>query len=231
MPIGTICILKSGTCPRHPVDEQRSLHLSLNTLNPNLMLILLCRIMSKIYRGFLNEGNQNQPEACNPASSQCQEPPKKGPLAQTQMLPTSRAAGDPQCPRQEGTDACPPSQGHLAAPPFVCTAPLGVCRAAAILTEQDRGAIPKLKDSGPPGLTPRLTWEVCCKRRENQPFSRLGSRGTWVAGSVKRPTLDFGSGHDLTVRGFEPCIGLCTDSTEAAWDSLSRPLCLCPSPA
>ena len=33
-------------------------------------------------------------------------------------------------------------------------------------------------------------------------------RGAWVAQSVKRPTLDFSSGHDLTVRGFEPCTGL-----------------------
>ena len=32
--------------------------------------------------------------------------------------------------------------------------------------------------------------------------------GTWVAQSVKHQTLDFGSGHDLTVCGFEPCIGL-----------------------
>ena len=31
-----------------------------------------------------------------------------------------------------------------------------------------------------------------------------------MAQSVKRPTLDFGSGHDLAVRGIEPCIRLCT---------------------
>ena len=29
-------------------------------------------------------------------------------------------------------------------------------------------------------------------------------RGAWVAQSVKRLTLGFGSGHDLRVRGFEP---------------------------
>ena len=29
-------------------------------------------------------------------------------------------------------------------------------------------------------------------------------RGTWVAQLVKHLTLDFGSGHDLTVREFEP---------------------------
>ena len=49
-------------------------------------------------------------------------------------------------------------------------------------------------------------------------------RGTWVAPSVKCPTFGFGSGHDLTVSGFEPLIGLCTDSTEPAWDSLSPSL-------
>ena len=37
-------------------------------------------------------------------------------------------------------------------------------------------------------------------------------------------TLDFGSGHDLTVREFEPHIGLRTDSVEPAWDSLSPSL-------
>ena len=48
-----------------------------------------------------------------------------------------------------------------------------------------------------------------------------------MAYSVKRPTLDFGSGRDLEVRGLEPHVGLCADSEEAAWDSLS--LSLCPS--
>ena len=49
----------------------------------------------------------------------------------------------------------------------------------------------------------------------------------WVAQLVEHPTLDFGSGHDLTVREFEPNIRLCAYRTEPAWDSLS----LCPSPA
>ena len=51
-------------------------------------------------------------------------------------------------------------------------------------------------------------------------------RGAWVAQSVEWPTLDFGSGHDLTVRGFEPCLGLCTMSTEPASDPLSLSLSL-----
>ena len=47
-----------------------------------------------------------------------------------------------------------------------------------------------------------------------------------MAQSVKHPTLDFGSGHDLMVRELEPHIGLGADRAETAWDSLS----LCSSP-
>ena len=43
----------------------------------------------------------------------------------------------------------------------------------------------------------------------------------WGAQLVKRPALGFGSGRDLTVREFEPRIGLGADGTEPAWDSLS----------
>ena len=50
--------------------------------------------------------------------------------------------------------------------------------------------------------------------------------GAWVAQSAERATLDFGSGHDLVVRGIEPLIGLCADSVEPAWDSLSPSLSL-----
>ena len=42
-----------------------------------------------------------------------------------------------------------------------------------------------------------------------------------MAQSVKRPTLDFDSGRDLTVHGIEPCIRLCAESKEPAWDSVS----------
>ena len=45
-------------------------------------------------------------------------------------------------------------------------------------------------------------------------------RGAWVAQLVKLLTLDFGSGQDLTVRGFEPRIWLCSDSAEPAWNFL-----------
>ena len=47
-----------------------------------------------------------------------------------------------------------------------------------------------------------------------------------MAQSAERWTLDFGSGHDLTVRGFQPRPGLCADSSEPASDSLSLPLSL-----
>ena len=51
-------------------------------------------------------------------------------------------------------------------------------------------------------------------------------QGTWMAQSVEHPTLDFGSGHGLMVCEFEPHVGLCADSGEPAWDSLSAPLLL-----
>ena len=49
-----------------------------------------------------------------------------------------------------------------------------------------------------------------------------------MAQSVERPTLDFSSGHDLTVRGTEPCIWLQAGRVEPAWDSLSPSLSLPP---
>ena len=49
--------------------------------------------------------------------------------------------------------------------------------------------------------------------------------GGHLGGSVvKRMTLGFSSGHDLTAHGFEPHIGLRADSVEPAWDSLSPSL-------
>ena len=42
-----------------------------------------------------------------------------------------------------------------------------------------------------------------------------------MAQSVKHPTLDFGSGHDVMVCEFESYVRHCADSLESAWDSLS----------
>ena len=42
-----------------------------------------------------------------------------------------------------------------------------------------------------------------------------------MAQLVECLTLDFDPGHDLMVHGVEPHIGLCADSMEPTWDSLS----------
>ena len=49
-----------------------------------------------------------------------------------------------------------------------------------------------------------------------------------MAQSVKHPTPDFGSGHDLTVPEIEPRLGLHTNSAKPAWDCLSLPLSALP---
>ena len=48
-----------------------------------------------------------------------------------------------------------------------------------------------------------------------------GGGGAWVDQLVKHPTLGFSLGHDLTIHGFKPHTGLCTDSVGPDWDSLS----------
>ena len=50
------------------------------------------------------------------------------------------------------------------------------------------------------------------------------NEGRPPGGSVKCLTLDFGSGHDLTVLEIEPRIGVGADSAEPVWDSLSLSL-------
>ena len=50
--------------------------------------------------------------------------------------------------------------------------------------------------------------------------------GAWVAQSVKHLTLDFGSGMILRFVGSSPCVMLCVDNVEPAWDSLSISLSL-----
>ena len=53
-------------------------------------------------------------------------------------------------------------------------------------------------------------------------------RGAWVAQSFNRLTLDFSSGYDLMVHGFEPHVRLSADRTEPAWDSRSPSLSVPP---
>ena len=45
-------------------------------------------------------------------------------------------------------------------------------------------------------------------------FVHLNWKFLGVPGSFSGSILDFGSGHDLTVRGFEPRVGLCADSLQ-----------------
>ena len=53
-----------------------------------------------------------------------------------------------------------------------------------------------------------------------------------MAQSVKVLTLDFDSGHDLTVHGFEPHVRFCADSSESeAYFTFCVSLSLYPSPA
>ena len=42
-----------------------------------------------------------------------------------------------------------------------------------------------------------------------------------MAQSVKYPTPDLGSGHDLTVHEFEPHVGHCPGNADPAWNYLS----------
>ena len=60
--------------------------------------------------------------------------------------------------------------------------------------------------------------------------NKAGNGGAWVARSVKIPTLDLSSGHDLTVREFKPHIRLCAESAQPTWDSHSLSLSLPLSP-
>ena len=54
------------------------------------------------------------------------------------------------------------------------------------------------------------------------PIQKISShRGAWVDQLVKHPTLRLGSDHGLTFQEFKPCVGLCADSAEPAWDSPS----------
>ena len=73
-----------------------------------------------------------------------------------------------------------------------------------------------------------LTAILFIKEKTRIPMSikRKMDRGDWVAQLVKCPTLDFGSGHDLTVGEFDPHVWLFADSVELAWDCLSPSLSL-----
>ena len=58
---------------------------------------------------------------------------------------------------------------------------------------------------------------------KNSDTNENEKRGTWVAQSIKHPTLDLDSGHDVRVMKFSPVSGSVL-SGESAWDSLSPPI-------
>ena len=58
------------------------------------------------------------------------------------------------------------------------------------------------------GLNSRGMWSLLCENRLEL--------GRWVARSAEHPTLDLGSGHDLSVCEFQPCAGLYADGWEPA---------------
>ena len=64
----------------------------------------------------------------------------------------------------------------------------------------------------------------------DQDFLQKGDSQGGLGGSVGK-AADFGSGHDLAVREFEPRVGLCDDSSEpGACFPFCVSLSLCPSP-
>ena len=79
----------------------------------------------------------------------------------------------------------------------------------------------------PPACRPTLAHHVHLVSipEQNKELVEKWVRDACVAQSVKRTTLDFSSGHDLTVCEFKPHIGFCADGSESAWDFLSS-LCL-----
>ena len=68
-----------------------------------------------------------------------------------------------------------------------------------------------------------LMWKGSeCSYKRGMWHGRLGGSVDWVS--------DFGSGHDLTVPEFEPCVGLCADISEPrACFRFSLPLCHSPA--
>ena len=63
----------------------------------------------------------------------------------------------------------------------------------------------------------RCAYKICSSKQYG-----LGTPG-WLSW-LSIQALDFGSGHDLMVRGIEPHVRIWADSAEPAWDSLSPSL-------
>ena len=62
----------------------------------------------------------------------------------------------------------------------------------------------------------RITLLTLYHYKDNYYLKMATSKGAWVAQSVKCPTLDFGSGHNLMVHEIQPCVS----SALIAWSLL-----------
>ena len=79
-------------------------------------------------------------------------------------------------------------------------------------------------DSVSPSLSAPSRFMLCLSLSKINKQGRLGGSVSWAA--------DFGSGHDLTVREFEPRVGLWADGSEpGACFGFCISFSLCPSPA
>ena len=81
-----------------------------------------------------------------------------------------------------------------------------------------------------PNGTPLQGREATVMPRPCIVIDNNSARGARMAQSVKRPTLDFGSCHDLMIREFKPHIGLCVDSVDPGCGSNSLSLSLSAPP-
>ena len=85
--------------------------------------------------------------------------------------------------------------------------------------------VPSAKEEGLTASAVEIACGISCGPGFRGITYKRHLQGTWVAQSVKHPILGFGS--NLTISWFcefKPCIGLCIDSAEPAWDSLFPPL-------
>ena len=67
------------------------------------------------------------------------------------------------------------------------------------------------------------TWKQSKYPSKDKWIRKMWCKGAWVFQSIECLTLDFGSGHDLTVVGLSPTWDSLL-SVEPSWDSLSPPL-------
>ena len=135
------------------------------------------------------------------------------------------------CKTPRGIHLCGP-RGQLWPEPSANAPAIGPALRMSCGGFRDRKASSRTAGSRPAllsSLPPATPLQACLRQRPPDWFATLqlrfhSSQGTWEAPSVKRLTLDFGSGHDLTVHELESHVGLCADSVEPAWDSLSPSL-------